>query len=631
MWKFRLLMAPVLACLLLGPGLGVQAAAAATPVQVVLDSSLKIHPLLQYGAQTDPTRVVRVIVQKNSRASGGGLSGLLGGLLGGGSQSNIVEEFTVIPASVMDVTLGSIPALARDSSVRYISPDGPVQVIPGALTGGLVGGLVGGLLGALLGGGGKPQQPQSTVSGSVSRTKTTGSVDSSHLATTYPIDTGAQSVWAGQANPAATGQGITVAILDSGVDISHPDLTGHVLAVNVNQTAQNANDGYGHGTHVAGVVGGQDPTGQYDGIAPKATVLSVKLSDDTGAAYESDVLRGLEWVELHRAAYHIRAINLSVSTSVPASYATSPIDAAVEHLWSEGVTVVAAAGNMGNAQDAVWYAPGNDPLVITVGCLDENQTVSPSDDSLCPISSRGVTEDGFAKPDLLAPGRKIVSALAGGINGPTVLTQEFPDRITDDGHHLRLSGTSMSAPMVTGAVALLLQNHPNLTPDQIKQLLVNSASAYPGQPDQAGTLNIAAALSAAAHPPTAGLTFPVPVGGTISAAGSHAALWDGSRWSSTYWDGSRWVSAYLDSANWSGSRFDNSRWNVASFDGSRWVSAYWDNSHWNVASFDGSNWVNAYWDNSHWNNSHWNLATFDGSSWDNSHWNNSHWNGSTWD
>ena len=274
----------------------------------------------------------------------------------------------------------------------------------------------------------------------------------------------------------------------------------------------------------------------------------------------------------------------------------------------EGVTVVAAAGNTGNAQDAVWYAPGNDPLVITVGCLDENQTVSPSDDSLCPISSRGVTEDGFAKPDLLAPGRKIVSALAGGINGnPTVLATEYPERITADGHHLRLSGTSMSTPMVTGAVALLLQNHPNLTPDQIKQLLVSSASAYPGQPDQAGTLNIADAISAAAHPPAAGLMFPVPVGGSASTAGSHAALWNGSRWTSTYWDGSRWVSAYLDSANWSGSLWTGSQWDAASFDGSRWVHGSWDGSRWVTAAWDGSRFDSASWGATLLGRSHWDL------------------------
>src|ERR687886_325218 len=148
-----------------------------------------------------------------------------------------------------------------------------------------------------------------------------------------------------------------------------------------------------------------------------------------------------------------------------------------------------------NAEDAVWYAPANDPFVITVGCLDDNQTAAPEDDSLCPISSRGVTQDGFAKPDLVAPGRKIESALSSGINGQgSILAGEFPDRITADGEHIRLSGTSMAAPQVTAAIALLLQRHGGLLPNQVRQLLVNTASTYPGQPDQAGVLNIPAAL-----------------------------------------------------------------------------------------------------------------------------------------
>jgi subtilisin family serine protease len=144
----------------------------------------------------------------------------------------------------------------------------------------------------------------------------------------------------------------------------------------------------------------------------------------------------------------------------------------------------------------VWYAPGNDPLVITVGCLDENETVTASDDSVCSISSRGITSDGFAKRDVVAPGRKIVSALSSGASGHgSVLAAELPDRITSDGRHLRLSGTSMSAPMVSGALALILQRHPQLTPSQLKQLLVQTAVAYPGQADRAGMLNIAGALT----------------------------------------------------------------------------------------------------------------------------------------
>lgn len=598
MRKLRLLLAPFLACTLLVSTLGAPLAAASTVGgQVTLDPTLKIHPLLQFGAQTDPNQVVRVIIQQVKPPGSNLLGGLLGGLLG-----STDEQFTIIPAVVKSVKLGSIASLAKDSNVRYISPDGPVQVDPGLP---IVGPLLGDVLGIL-------GTTKNLPTGSNYATKSTASVDSTHLSTTYPFDTGATAAW----GSSQTGAGVTVAVLDSGVDASHPDLSGHVLSVNVNNTANGPADGYGHGTHVTGIIGGQDPTGQNIGIAPRATVISVKLSDDSGAANESDVLRGLQWVELNRSSSHIRAINLSVTTSIPQSYATSPIDAAIEHLWYEGVTTVVSAGNLGAAQDAVWYAPGNDPLAISVGCLDENVTTSPADDSLCPISSRGITEDGFAKPDLLAPGRKIVAPLARGVNGqPSGLALTYPERITADGRHIRLSGTSMSTPMVTGAIALLLQRHPNLTPDQLKQILVGSASSYPGQTDAAGTLNLTRALSASDSPPPAGITMPVPQGGVAQPAGSGAVLWDGSRWTGTTWDGSRWTSAY-----WDGSRWTSAHWDGAQWDGSRWTGAYWDSAHWDSAQYD-----SAHWDGAHWDGSRWTSAYWDGAHWDSAHWDSSHW------
>jgi serine protease AprX len=292
-------------------------------------------------------------------------------------------------------------------------------------------------------------------------------------------------------------------------------------------------------------------------------------------------------VRANRDAYHIRAVNLSVSSGLAASYAVSPVDAAAERLWKDNVAVVAAAGNLGSAQDAVWYAPANDPFVITVGCLDDNQTAAPADDSLCPISSRGVTEDGFAKPDLVAPGRKILSALSSGINGQgSVLAGEFPDRITADGEHIRLSGTSMAAPSVTGAIALLLQRHGGLTPNQLKQLLVNTATSYPGQPDNARSLNIPGALVASDHPPSGDHYQPLPVGGANPPSGSITLLWDGARWGNAYFDGARWGSAY----------FDGARWGSAEWDGARWGSAYWDGARWGSAYFDGARWGSATWD-----------------------------------
>jgi serine protease AprX len=337
-------------------------------------------------------------------------------------------------------------------------------------------------------------------------------------------------------------------------------------------------------------------------MAPNTTLISVKVADDSGNAYESDLLRGLDWVETYRGAYHIQVLNLSVSTGIPQSYATSPIDAAVERLWRDSVTVVAAAGNLGAAQDAVWYAPANDPLVITVGCLDDNQTVGLTDDSLCPISSRGVTQDGFAKPDMVAPGRKIVSALASGPNGQGVtLGTEFATRITSDGRHIRLSGTSMAAPVVTGAIALLLERQPGMHPDQVKQLLLNTSHTYTGQLDAAGALDVAKAMLGAQNPPNS-VQVPHPVSGITPPNGAITVLWDGARWGSTYFDGARWGSAYFDGARWGAAEWDGSRWAAAYWDGARWGSAYWNGARWgSSANLDGARWGStAAWDGARW-------------------------------
>jgi hypothetical protein len=481
----------VAAGLLVGSTLIVpQVTSASTPV-VSLDSTQKIHPLLQYGAQVDPAAVVRVIVQKNrSDVPSSTIAATVAG-------AQVAEEYRYIPAFVATLSQGAVPALADNPEVRYVSPDASVQVLPSVKTVA------------------EKPAPRPPAPKPVAPPK--NGFDPSSLLTVFPFVAGATQAWTGAATPDRhrnSGANVSVAVIDSGVDASLADLAGQVLAVNVNHKSSTAADGYGHGTHVAAIINGHDSDGQYYGVAPSATVISVKIADDQGTAYESDLLRGLDWVRANRDAYHIRAVNLSVSSGVPAGYSVSPVDAAVERLWKDDVVVVAAAGNLGSAEDAVWYAPGNDPYAITVGCLDDNQTPAAGDDSLCPISSRGVTQDGFAKPDLVASGRKVESALSTGINGQgSVLAGEFPDRISADGRHIRLSGTSMATPVVTGAIALLLQRHGGLHPNQIRQLLLGSTTAYPGQPDKAGALNIPAALSASDHAPKDDHYVPLPAAG----------------------------------------------------------------------------------------------------------------------
>jgi serine protease AprX len=295
-------------------------------------------------------------------------------------------------------------------------------------------------------------------------------VSAANLLTTYPQTLNAPSLW----NNGFTGQGIGVAVIDTGIagdlsDFSDGSGGSRVVETAItNPAATTAYDTFGHGTVVAGIIAGNGSNGQYIGVAPRANLISIKASDETGTATVLNVIYGLQFAVDHQSDYNIRVVNMSLDENTPQSYLTDPLDAAAESVWMHGIVVVAAAGNRGSAPDAVQYAPANDPYVITVGGVDENGTSSVADDSIAGWSSRGVTQDGFQKPDVYAPGAHIVSVLA-----PNSAFAGLCPGCIVAGSYIRVSGTSMAAPMISGVIADVLQAHPAWTPNQIKAALTN--------------------------------------------------------------------------------------------------------------------------------------------------------------
>jgi serine protease AprX len=301
------------------------------------------------------------------------------------------------------------------------------------------------------------------------------------LSTAFVQSTRTDKVWTDPRSP-STGAGVAVAVIDTGIAGDLPDFqtsgadsSSRVIATVVTSPdATTATDRYGHGTHVAGLVAGNgralaasDPLfNRYVGTAPQANLVSIKVSDDHGTAYVADVIAGLQFVVDHGADYGIRVVNLSLGSGLALPYQIDPLDAAVEAAWAHGVVVVAAAGNRGSDPDAVEYAPANDPYVITVGAVDDHGTKDTTDDSLAPWSSRGITQDGFAKPELVAPGAHIVGPLAPDSD----FTALCPVCVVD-GRYFRIGGTSMAAPIVAGIAANILALHPTWTPDQVKGAL----------------------------------------------------------------------------------------------------------------------------------------------------------------
>ena len=233
------------------------------------------------------------------------------------------------------------------------------------------------------------------------------------------------------------------------------------------------------------------------GIAPEANLVSVKVADEDGRTTVLDVIYGLQFAVDHKDEFNIRVINLSLSSTQDESYRTDPLDAAVEQAWFSGIVVVAAAGNEGAKHDAVDYAPANDPYVITAGAVDDRGTHEVADDKLASWSSRGVTQDGFKKPNVLAPGASLVSTLAPGSD-----LQQLCRSCVEDHRYFRMGGTSMSSAVVSGMVALLIEEHPTWTPNQVKGALASTLVTVPGTGDEA---NVLRALSATNLNSNAGL------------------------------------------------------------------------------------------------------------------------------
>ena len=196
-------------------------------------------------------------------------------------------------------------------------------------------------------------------------------------------------------------------MIDSGV-ADLPDFAGRLTRVTFDPSLPADGDQYGHGTFVAGVAGGRSTDGRYTGIAPAARLFSLDVQRGDGVS-TSDIIDALDWVVANHGKLGIDVVNLSLTETTPSACRTSALDAAVEAVWRSGVVVVVSAGNLG--PNSVDFAPANDPFVVTVGATDSNFTASTSDDVQAPWSSFGSTVDGIAKPDLLAPGRGIVSTV----------------------------------------------------------------------------------------------------------------------------------------------------------------------------------------------------------------------------
>ena len=448
----------------------------------------RVQPLLLEKAVESPEAPISLIVQ----TAPGAVDRLAAAVRAWGGV--VTERWEVIHAFAAELRAGRAPALARLPGVRYISWDAPV------------------------------------AKQNVGDDK----VNPAAVQTAFPFAIGADQVW----NQGYHGENVTVAVVDSGIDDNGTpgDLSGRITTgVVISPRAIGKTDAYGHGTYVAGILAGDGAMSNqaYVGIAPRALVASVKVSDEQGVATTKDLITGLVWIYYNQR--QIKVVNISMQSTIQLSYLVDPLDAAVEQLWHAGIVVVVSAGNNGGQVCSVCYSPANDPYVITVGAVDDQGTQVQSDDALAAWSSWGTTQDGFGKPDIFAPGSHIWSELSSANGSNPLLAQQWPANVSANRYYFRMGGTSAAAPVVSGAVALLLQVHPTWTPNQVKWVLVNTARPFVGQPAGFGgevRIDQAVAYSGTPGSANAGLT-PAAVSTLLGGTSSSTVQWSNVQWSNS--------------------------------------------------------------------------------------------------
>ncbi|GGJ82820.1 hypothetical protein GCM10010123_10620 [Pilimelia anulata] len=576
------------------------------------------------------------------------------GLLGGLTAAALAVSTLVAP-----------PAPARDATVdvivRYDSPAAAQRAV--ARVGGTVGarlGLIDGLVAAVPATavarlatlpGVLAATPDGTVRFS-SDDAWSAAGDATSM-TNVTEELGARRAW----RQGITGRGVGVALIDTGV-VPVQGLTGAGKVVNgpdLSFESQSDDrrylDTFGHGTHLAGIIAGNDGTGvpgdgDFAGVAPGAKLINIKVGSYDGAADVSQVIAAIDWVVAHRNDddLNIRILNLSFGTDSGQDYRLDPLAFAVDAAWRHGIVVATAAGNGGASADLTM--PALNPRVLAVGATDTLGTTARGDDRLAAFSAAG-TGDRLA--DVLAAGKSIVSLRDPG----SFLDERYPGGVVA-GRFFRGSGTSQATAVLSGAAALLLQQRPYLTPDQVKRILITSGDSI--QPTENGTryrqIDVRDALLTLT-PLLYNQHFSAPnratgLGTLEGARGSYhvqdgptgVALtgeqdifgqsWNPQVWTAAADDGSAWTGGQWNGSNWAGTGWTGSSWAGTSWGGTSWGGTSWGGTSWGGTSWGGTSWGGRSWGGTSWGGTSWGGTSWGGTSWGGTSWGGRSWGSASW-
>ena len=528
----------------------------------------KADPALVSAAHAAPASTLHVIVREATPSStlAEGLVRRLGG--------RITHELPIIGSFSASLPAKSLDALTRSSSILKIWGDAHVKMMGGYLD---------------------------------------------KYATWAPNTLWRAAIGLDKLPASSNGNGVTVAVLDTGIT-ANADFGSRVVYHASFAPDTDLFDHFGHGTHMAGIIGGDGTlsSGQYKGVAPRANLVSIKVAEPDGSTDVSVVIDGLQWAYYNRAAYNIRVLNLSFGTDSTQGYLLDPLDYAVEQVWNAGIVVVVAAGNHGPIGGTI-TKPGDDPYVITVGAADVTDLLHPL---VADFSSRGPTQDGLNKPDFVAPGISIVSARDPGSYADT----NFPTARVGE-YYFKGTGTSQATAMTSGVAALMIQANPSLSPNMVKAIMVGTArkgafavGAGAGLLSAQNAVTASSSTSSSITPANQGLTASTGLGSLESSRGSaayhvYADLngdgvpemvtgdnigWDGSSWGGSSWGGSSWGGSSWGGSSWGGSSWGGSSWGGSSWGGSSWGGSSWGGSAWGGSAWGGSSWGGSAWGDSNW-------------------------------
>ena len=442
---------------------------------------------------------------------------------------------------------------------------------------------------------------------------------------------GAHAMW----NAGYDGSGIGVALIDSGVAPVEGLLTPGKVVNGPDLSFESQSDDYrhldtfGHGTHMAGIIGGKDSAGTaFRGVAPGAHIVSLKVATRDGAADVSQVIAAIDWVVQHRndPGMNIRVISLSYGTDGLQDRRSDPLSAAVEAAWRNGIVVVVAGGNDGTDRAAL-VNPAYNPFVLAVGAVDLRQTVSASDDRVAPFSSRGSSS---RYVDVIAPGVSVASLRDPG----STIDDAHPTAVVDE-RFFRGSGTSQAAAATAGAVALLLDARPSLTPDQTKVLLRSTATDVATTETRAtgaGRINVYKASRTSVSSTTKqGWTLSTGTGTLEGARGTEHLTadgvelrgeidvmgqpWDGKVWAPKAFAGQAWNDGWWNGTEWTGTCLCSDSWTGKSWTGKSWTGKSWTGKSWTSETWTGKSWTGKSWTGDAWTGKSWTGKSWTGKSW----------------